>query len=244
MIDLNRQIRATQARQGGFSAHVLPEAVGYGAATTVIVYSDGTSEPVITGGPLRTDSGAIASVGSGGPFGEAYFQSIQAFTFAGPPLALGTGDYTVEAWYRRTSTANELPRVVQWYDDNEYTGVQIYANPVRNDFELVPAPNINVFTSGDSYYHIVKGITLGVWRHIVVQRRGNLLEAWDNGSKITAVWFNDDYTEPLDFSADTVFYVADNKIDIGQIRIIPNKAMYPSGATITVPTAPFFTPPA
>jgi hypothetical protein len=261
MVDLNRQISVTRAQQGGFSAHILPGAMGYDAATTVIVYSDGTSEPVITGGPLRTDSGAIPSAASGGPFGEPYFQlpgiAKASFTIAGFPLALGTGNYTVDAWYRCASAPPQslTTNVVSWDQGilENSSRAKIYVNPSANfEDQAVSAPNVNVDISGTAggsaiSYLIQKGITLGVWRHIAVQRRSNLLEAWDDGSKITAVWLNNNYTEPLDFGANTIFTVGSTTgllIGIGQIRIIPNKAMYPSGATITVPTAPFFTPPA
>ena len=258
MVDLNRKIKATQAQQGGFSAQVLPADVSYAPIVpgTVLVYSDGSTEPVITGGPLKTGAGVIASVGSGGPFGEPYFQTLGVpFNFSGSPLALGTGNYTVDAWYRRTSTASIIyPVVVNWVGQatsGAYSENRVYVNVSENfPGQPVPAPNINVFagrsatTDPASEYLIQKGITLDVWRHIAVQRRNNLLEAWDNGSKITSVWLNDNYTEPLDFGANTTFAIGSGTytIDVGQIRINPGTAIYPSGAAITVPTAPFFVP--
>jgi hypothetical protein len=64
MVDLNRQIRATQARQGGFSAHVLPGPVGYEPFSNWGMGWLFTDDPLVNGAHDVTTVTGISGDGS------------------------------------------------------------------------------------------------------------------------------------------------------------------------------------
>lgn len=216
--------------------------------TQIIVYSDGTNTPVVTNGPSVTYTESVGSQTSGGPFGEPYFQS-PFFEILGAPLGLGTGDYTVETWYRRVSTDDQRPQIITWASTrevgmNDDFAIQVWPARVEDEDQVVPPPCILVRTGGMSDFRIQKAVTLGDWRSVVVQRKNNVIEAWENGESISEVWRNVDYVEPIDFGTSTKIQMGGNPstrgpLDIGQTRITIGTALYPSGPTITIPTAPF-----
>jgi hypothetical protein len=122
MVDLNRQIRATQARQGGFSAHVLPAPVGY-QPPEIIIFTDGTATrcadssveflDLSTGSTLAEQGLELVEYTApfgyepdGGPFGEPCFVTPGAGTaklsgvrIQGDAIVIGTQDYTLEGWF-------------------------------------------------------------------------------------------------------------------------------------------------
>jgi hypothetical protein len=216
--------------------------------TQIIIYSDGTNTPVVTNGPSVTYVEDVGSQLNGGPFGEPYFQS-PLFEVLGSPLGFGTGDYTVETWYRRVSTADQRPQIITWASTrevgmNDDFAIQVWPARVEDEDQVVPPPCILVRTGGMSDFRIQKPVTLGDWRSVVVQRKNNVIEAWENGESISEVWRNVDYIEPIDFGISTKIQMGGNPstrgpLDIGQTRITIGTALYPSGPTITIPTATF-----
>ena len=212
-----------------------------------VSYSNGTDTPLATGGVNVTylNPNPLAEISSGGPFDEPYFQGAEfgaeLFELARAGVGLGVGDFTVDVWYRvRSAVTDILPRIIQWQNPDGPDGVQVYLAPRRTGFGQQPEPSLNIFTNGDSYYHINKTIAFDVWRHLAIQRKNNIMTAWDDGQSITAVWFNEDYAEPLDYGTTTTFIVGDDgAIDVGQIRVVADRAMYPTGSVIPVPSAPW-----
>lgn len=233
------------AAQGGFSSLQLP-AAGLCGAGVVVVYSDGTSTPAATVAGLSFDgsdefsgpAGSWSSVASGGPFGEPYFTVSDVNTISGGAVSLGSGDYTVELWYRQPPAMILGDYSVIQFRGNASasprgaTGFYINSNAPYEPYILME----NIDTAG---YKSINGAgqeTLNQWRHVAIVRQSNVVSAWDNGSLLTLSPDEDGYAEPLSY-ANTLF-VLFGGIHIGQIRINTAAAIY-SGSTITVPTAPF-----
>jgi hypothetical protein len=107
MVDLNRQIRATQARQGGFSSHVLPGAVPYAALTNLIVYYTSEAVQVTNESSDITMQYVIGFDNVPSVYGVTEFQGENAFQAIGgggtavvklASFAVGLSDFTIEAW--------------------------------------------------------------------------------------------------------------------------------------------------
>jgi hypothetical protein len=248
------------AAQGGFSSLTLPAAGRCGRG--IVIYSNGSSTPVIARGDGLTavlmntsvdlnflwasEGPGLASAGSGGPFNEPYFDTAAGgFDVYGSPLAFGTGDYTVECWFRCASRDNttDLPRVNLWGNNRSSSTVyfQTYCNPYRVTGYPISPPMIS---SGEntpsSLYEDLKPSARDQWRHFAVCRASGTTSKWENGSLISTDRGTGFGGRPLaDYgSGANAFYSVGGRMHIGQTRIFPGEAVY-SGSTIAVPAAPF-----
>jgi hypothetical protein len=219
--------------------------------SSVVIYSDGaatrcTSDLVTLGpddvNPWTPGSGVSDEweagpnmFGSGGPFNEPYFKWTSKVSGIGSPLLLGTGDFTLEGWFRW------LPE----YLVSVYPMLQVFSES---------APGFAIYTyddppkyaalwewsaEGGDLYSITRREFEGVtsWSHYAVSRQGNELRAWAGGQLISDLQFGPAPSQPVDYTSALVAALGS---DIGQMRLTQGAARY-WGDTITVPTAPFIT---
>jgi hypothetical protein len=156
MVDLNRKIRATQARQGGFSSHVLPGPVGYQVAGTFIFapqrigdqwkLMDGTPVSYWTATALGAAAPASEFRAAGGPGGRnavrhspylwGGLHTQENPKFSAPP---GTIGITIDGWvfFAPVTSANTASFSTAWGLSRKQTTNYLF------DFEgSTPAPSV------------------------------------------------------------------------------------------------------
>ena len=229
----------SSARQGGFSSLSLPTP-GY-CGRGIVIYSDGSSarsdDPGVSVSAAETTSPYAPTFNSsGGPFGESYAGWQTSIAATGIPLTIGTGDFTLEGWFRYKPEYGAF--VSTW--PMLGTGTEGGSGPVgfalytSSSFifsgTLYPA-TVNFWVNGS---RVGSDLNLapseeGEWMHLAVARSGGTLSAWCNGRTVYSASNSVNYASARISSAGN---------DIGQIQYTPSFARY-SGSTITVPTAPF-----
>jgi hypothetical protein len=254
--------------QGGFSSLQLPAPGVCDALNGLVIYSNGGNSPLIANGEGLTavlmntsvdgnylwgsEGAGLFSMPTGGPFNEPYFDTAAGgFDVFGDLLAFGTGDYTVECWYRCASRddfgdASDLPRVNLWGNDRSDSTTYFvnYVNPYRTAGYSIAPPMISCGEStASSAWEDLGATSLDTWRHLAVCRSGGVTGKWNHGALVSTdrgIGFGGRPTANYG-SGSNAFYSIGGRMHIGQTRITPGVARY-SGSSIEVPTAPFYTP--
>jgi hypothetical protein len=246
MVDLNRQIRATQARQGGFSSHVLPGAVPYAVVTNLIIYY--TATEVLSTNP---DSVVTPSLFSGSSYGVTEFQGGNAlrptgggyaggfWTITFGSLNIGTNDFTMEAWGTIGS------------DDDDTVDIWIYGqfpffchiSLFRNRFNGAARRKVTAKTSsseGSNSLTEDSPTSFGSV-HMAIQRINGLIYFHVGGSSVP---YESIGTPSLDSLSEGYIEVGVGSspltANLGQVRLSIG-GIYGTGS-FTPPTGPFFTP--
>jgi len=262
MVDLGRQIRATQARQGGFSAHVLPGAVAHDGLASLIIYYPNTPPPATT-----ISGVTVTDLGSPSPYNTVIFQGVNALlapspnVYDGPSYSftatkevfdLGAKPYTLEFWCRvgtipaasNYSSYVEVILANLLAPENMLTGFIL-----ESESDFTPTSRrINVYQQiGESNIQGLSdpgGANVETFNHVAIQRhselaytahyKGEVIESWNAASNLSL-------TNGIFLKITTQ---SENMpgASVSQIRLT-NKALYGTSA-FTPPTAPFFTPPA
>jgi hypothetical protein len=270
MVDLNRQIRATQARQGGFSAHVLPGAVAYAPIPRIIAYPTATGVEFIGEYATATTRTSLTTTSSGGPFDEPYINKNEGDRVSSYIIELGdsspgTGDYTLEGWFKAPIPNPSFPAeyrfALAFYDFVDahsiapnytvnaigtYIDVESFSNnkrPVMAHLtELNPNSRNDPFPYGLRIAENSTSLSFPEeWSHVAIVRSGSSHVAYANGS------IAEEFLQEFDYEGREPVNFANaairlwSDVDWGQMRYIKGRALY-SGASFAVPTEPFFVP--
>ena len=228
------------ARQGGFSSLSLP-LPGY-CGGGILVCTDGSrrfvTPEVVTLEPNNVNpynEGTSArdlwaegpnEYATGGPFGGPFFRYTSLVEASGPELLIGSGDFTLEGWFRwdRSYVLSAWPVLNTWVSGSYGFAFYTYADGPTNDvvefWEISPA---------ESYTLHGKTVIASEWFHLAVARQGTTLAGWFNGAQMFSLSRSTAYNSSS---------LSAQGSDFGQMRFTPRSARY-SGSTITVPTAPF-----
>jgi hypothetical protein len=246
MVNLNRQIAISRARQGGFSSHVLSEPVPYAVVTNLIIYY--TATEVLSTNP---DSVVTPSLFSGSSYGVTEFQGGNAlrptgggyaggfWTITFGSLSIGTNDFTMEAWGTIGSDSDDL------------VGISIYGQfpffcrlrLTRNRFDGIAERRVVATTStsqGDNSTTMDSPIPFGSV-HMAIQRINGLIYFHVGGSSVP---YESIGTPSLDSLSEGFMEVEVGSspltANLGQVRLSIG-GIYGTGS-FTPPTGPFFTP--
>lgn len=200
MVDLNRGIKATQARQGGFSAHVMPAATEYRGQPNLLLWVRNQIEDIsVYGGSVSSSSVNLDS---------SEFKFLPpSFEFNGIgkidatigvqinnvyPLPIALQDFTIEFWLRHESSVNDEPD--QW--ETLFT-----FSPAGQSIDILNG-HINLWEAGgksDLLDYIPSGgaeadmflvhqtsIPPFLWTHISLQRKGSNAILFVNGQPSNA----------------------------------------------------------
>jgi hypothetical protein len=207
---------------------------------TSLILLHGTSSPIAdssTYGRTITSGSPAPSISStqskfGG--GSIYFPNTLGSWLTVPSdalLAFGTGDFTVEAFLYQNSL-NNYSALLEIGDHVNTTGI--------------------IFIIGFNGAHIYSGgfvgsgaVSLNQWNHIAFVRQSGTLNIYVNGTRTSSTAFTNNLSATGPFTigssnpASTPLYSTSYRMDgyINEFRVT-RSALY-SGATLTVPTAPF-----
>ena len=142
--------------------------------------------------PFTSDASAnnmqVAPVGSVrndtfSPFDAGYYSTLfngstDCITLpANSSYAVGTGDFTIEAWVLLTASAGGTI-----FDTMVST---VAGNSNRLAFG-VGASSIGLY-SGSAIYTSTSGLSVGVWTHVALTRQSSVIAGWINGVKVGTV---------------------------------------------------------
>jgi hypothetical protein len=256
MVDLNRKIRATQARQGGFSSHVLPEPVPYSSAyPTIVVYY--TAEGVAT---TAANASVQYFVGRGGVYGVTNFQGVNAFAPTSHPdpqgeflvnvpsgFPIGTDDFTFEAWGEVGSLIDNGLQISLYFlnESNSVTFLLSVSLSIGTTFRRFVEWNkyIAPFASGNNQSTFSSSTPIPT-THMAAQRIGSDIIFHLNGQVVDyniVAGSASNYDLPESLVISGLVDHQEGTAFLGQIRLTRGTALYGSG-TFTPPSEPFFTP--
>jgi hypothetical protein len=145
-------------------------------------------------------------------------------------VAVGTGDFTVEAWVRRTSGGTFSTVVGTRPDSGSYADAWTLGVDGSN--------NLYLYTNGFIAQSAGGLITLDTWHHIAVVRSGTAVRMYHNGTQVATGTNSQDFSRQIlavgaNVNGDQAFagYIDDLRITKGVARYTAN---------FTPPTAAFF----
>jgi hypothetical protein len=147
-----------------------------------------------------------------------------------PSYFLGTGDFTVECWYKSTGTTASNSLLVGWFPSNTpgVWGLKVHSTVVRFTYNVTGFVDITTTTNV---------VTDTLWHHIAVSRSGTNLYIFVDGTLVSTTTnvsaSMGSTTQPLSIG----FQTQDNTYLTGYIddlRITKGKALYT--ANFTPPT--------
>jgi hypothetical protein len=150
---------------------------------------------------------------------------------ASPNLALGSGDFTIECWLRRSSLSSAQAAILQMS-----SGADSYSLL----FGYTSSPNLVIYISSNgASWDIASGQTLGTvqndtWVHYALTRYGSTFKAFQNGVQ-QSTW-----------TSSSSIYQATNQVSIGYAQATHQLAGYINDLRITKGIARYtsnFTPP-
>jgi hypothetical protein len=139
-------------------------------------------------------------------------------------LAFGTGDFTVELWFYKTSTATGAV--------NDYASANGFGFAIQNN-------NVITFASGGAAINFAATINLNQWNHVAVVRNSGTLSCYLNGVSIgTPTADSKNYLSP---SSLVIGKNAGGSLEyflgyISNLRMVKGTAVYTS--SFTPPTIP------
>jgi phage-related protein/WD40 repeat protein len=214
------------------------------ASAGLVIYATGAGVFAAGDTVSITRESSEAPVSSGGPFGEPYLAANAGagYRIEGAPIYVGTSDFTAECWYRRTWSGTGGQTVFEMQRPGFSERLGVYSS---NRTFAAPGPNVTPTTHyfmegpGGLYRELFRQSALNSWRHFAVARQEGVMSAWENGQLVSSVWFNNNYSEPINYGENYIDVGPEH--DVGQFRFTPGEAIY-SGAVIAVPGTPFYTP--
>jgi hypothetical protein len=241
MVDLSRRISATQARQGGFSAHVLPGTVLYEKKNCVFYWS-GTN---------------LLSTGSETINGPENTELLTSSTLLSQPAVELDFVFGWEISGGLASTIGTSPYTVEWFGDipRNATGsayISIFFVDASGSTTIIGQPNsvADIFSLGGQEYasactgcDIDTEITWDNPVHIAQQRIGDRLYLHINGALIGSVGDSgNSLGSSASFRIEAALYTGNSVIyKLGQGRLTVGAGIYGTG-NFTPPTEAFFTP--
>jgi hypothetical protein len=164
--------------------------------------------------------------------GSGRFEGYQNY-LAVPHPALGSGDFTIEAWMYSWDISTDFQVIIgNLIGGIGNTGWSLYVNK-----------DGTVKLSGNSlvYGTTVGAIKLNSWNHIAVTRSGSNLRMYINGTLDSTTTFSGDLSAANDINvgreASGGAGWSSNHSYYSGLRVLTGTALY-TGATLTVPTAP------
>ncbi len=164
----------------------------------------------------------------------AFDGSADGIFFAdSPDLELGSGDFTIEFWFRPANVSGGVRQIFGKYDYGIYAPVWFGQNGSIVQF--------SASSNGGSYdivnlTTIATGLSAGTWYHLALARNGNTWRSYLNGSltaTITASGSIHDGSSSWRFGTAITDYHFNGHID--DFRMTKGVARY-TGASFTVPT--------
>jgi len=178
---------------------------------------------------------AIYKFGSGSAFFDGVNDYISVQDNAG--LNFGSGDFTIEYWEYRTSTATQSPILSR--------NTAVYTPYMVGWRDSAVGPNLALYMSSTgTNWNVASNVSMGsvvfnAWTHYAVTRQGNTFRTFQNGTLIST------FTSAASFPAvsgplqigryDTVYYFKGGYLD--ELRILKGVARYTG--SFTPPTAEF-----
>lgn len=195
--------------------------------TPITVYGQATK---IYSTSAKFGSGGLGLPGSGGSLSGTLATSSR-LTFPGANFAFGTGDFTVEYWWRQGST-------VSW-DEMFATGMS------GNSFSLESDKNygltVRTYSNGAVAYNYqgnTNNLPVGVWQHIAVTRKAGILRVFINGTLRTSVANSTNWTADATASIGAFPNGSYDVVgDMDELRVTKGIARYTTN--FTVPTSAF-----
>ena len=126
-------------------------------------------------------SGTASSLHTDGPFGYTGSRNFDGtaantrvyYPVSGGLLDIGTGDFTMELWYKQGATADTNHYIFVCEDDG-YTNQGLYVN----------TSGLQMYNSaGTSHANMMPAFTNNVWTHIAVVRKSGVIRAYKNGKQ-------------------------------------------------------------
>jgi hypothetical protein len=147
-------------------------------------------------------------------------------------LAVGTGDFCVEAWVYWTATG-----VLDAIYSN---GLNSAGGDTQLSIQLTAGNKVQVAGWSTVFLTGATSVVSNTWNHIVVCRSGTTLSAFLNGSRDATT------TSANNWSSTNAFYIADYPVGgatfsgyISNLRVVKGSTPYDAtSSTLTVPTAP------
>jgi hypothetical protein len=181
-----------------------------------------------------TDAYSAATVG-----GSGYFDGTGDYLTVADNTALNiqSGDFTVECWFYVTSAATDRPIICRFDGDaGSRNDLQYFINYTSaGSLVLIP------YESTNNLDITFAGVSLNSWHHCALVRTGNTVYGYLDGvrnatTRTVSTLNNGAWTTYVGYYRETT-----DKLFLGYIsnvRILKGTALY-TGATYTVPTAPF-----
>jgi hypothetical protein len=143
---------------------------------------------------------------------------------------MGAGDYTIECFFYQTSSSGAQGLIAKYDPTNSW-----YFGTNGSSWDL------NVYYSTASTLTLYTGAipSLNAWHHLAIQRSGSFIEVYVDGTRLANV-----AAQTMRTSTSVVRIGKGNATQypfsgyISNVRIVKGTAVYPSGTTISVPTAP------
>lgn len=195
--------------------------------TPISVYGQATK---IYPTSAKFGTGGLGLNGSGGSMSGTLATSSR-LTFPGANFAFGTGDFTVEYWWKQGSSVS--------YDPMFATGMSGNAFILESDKNY--GLTVRTYSNGSiayNYQNNANNLPAGTWQHIAVTRQAGTLRVFINGTLRTSVANSTNWT--ADATASIGAYPNgsyDAVGDMDELRVTKGIARYTTN--FTVPTAAF-----
>jgi hypothetical protein len=259
MVNLNRQIAISRARQGGFSSHVLSEPVPYAVVPSVpslIIYY--TATEVATTAESATISYSDRFSGS---YGVTEFMGANALSPSGSgftggefivnvtDVPIGIQDFTFEGWTTTGNTDNNNTQAWLYFPnliDSTifYAAVSLLIRDVVDGYRRDVSWRLNdpFFMASNAGLPTFNSSTPIPPTHISVQRISGIIYIHFNGEIIA---YENGGPVEVDLGSSFSIYgrvdATAGTASLGQIRMTSGVGIYGTGS-FTPPTGPFFTP--
>jgi hypothetical protein len=163
--------------------------------------------------------------------GSGYFDASGDYLTATQSAFIATGDFTCEAWYYQINQTSGFQGIVSTAAAGGTTGIRITTD----------SGTLTIWLNNSSV--TVASAPQNQWNHVAISRTGtgsNNVSCYLNGTRVGQLT-NTGSTTNSSLTVGRYYYdTADYYINgyISNVRLVVGSGLY-SGATITVPTAPF-----
>ncbi len=144
---------------------------------------------------------------SSGQFTSVYKATSSAFDF-------GTGDFTIEFWFRHTNTPNASARLFCTRDGDTFQGI---AMTIATSGQPSTMLGLSISSNGTSFdirsNTTVANVTTNTWNHIALCRSGTTFRMFLDGTQV------DSFT-----SSSGIYYNSGDRIVIGGNSVSPDRS--------------------